>query len=221
MIDAADDATAPDLAGDAVLDAVAADSAAGTGEVGVTEGHGKGVLYLIVCGSSAARGAREGVRLAQREGWKVCVVATPDGLKFIDAPALAELTGYPVRHAYKDPDDPDVLPAADAMLVAPATVNTINKWAAGIADTLALGLIVEGLGTGMPIVAVPFTNEAMARHPAFSRNIDALRQWGVAVLYGDGEVPAFPPGAGDSKVDNFPWRLALDAVNARVNRDHW
>jgi phosphopantothenoylcysteine synthetase/decarboxylase len=183
------------------------------------------VLYIIVCGSPASRRVADAVRLAQADGWDVCVVATPDGLKFIDVPELAELTGHPVRHHYKYPGDPDSLPAADALLVAPATVNTINKWAAGIADTLALGLIVEAVGIGLPIVAVPFTNEAMARHPAFVRNIALLREWGVTVLYGEGEVPAFDPGGGESLVDQFPWRLAVDAVKQRAWRsesaDHW
>jgi phosphopantothenoylcysteine synthetase/decarboxylase len=183
------------------------------------------VLYLIVCGSTASRGAVTGVRLALADGWEVCVVATPDGLKFIDAPTLRELTGYPVRHMYKQPGEPDVLPEPDAMLVAPATVNTVNKWAAGIADTLALGLIVEGVGKGVPIVAVPFTNVAMARHPAFARSITLLREWGVTVLYGNGEVPNFPPGHGESIVDRFPWRTALDTVKQRAwrprNGGHW
>jgi phosphopantothenoylcysteine synthetase/decarboxylase len=183
------------------------------------------VLYVIACGSPASRRVGNAVRLAQADGWEVCVVATPDGLKFIDVPALAELTGHPVRHRYKFPGEPDVLPAADAMLVAPATVNTINKWAAGIADTLALGLIVEGVGLGLPIVAVPFTNEAMARHPAFARSIAMLREWGVSVLFGEGVLPPFDPGTGESLVDRFPWRLAIDAVKQRAWRsesaDHW
>jgi phosphopantothenoylcysteine synthetase/decarboxylase len=183
------------------------------------------VLYLVVCGSPAARGVPGAVETAQAHGWDVCVIATPDGLKFIDVPRLAELTGHPVRHRYKYPGDPDVLPAPDAVLVAPATVNTINKWAAGIADTLALGLIVEGIGKGLPIVAVPFTNEAMARHPAFPRNIALLREWGVTVLWGDGEIPRFDPGAGESFVDAFPWRVALDTVKERASRPsgtaHW
>src|SRR4051794_22497869 len=173
------------------------------------------VLYAVVCGSPPPRGVGTLVALARSDGWDVCVIATPDGLKFIDVPNLAELTGHPVRHRYKYPGDPDVLPPADAILVAPATVNTINKWAAGIADTLALGLIVEGVGKGLPIVAMPFTNEAMARHPAFARSVELLRDWGVTMLYGDGELPMFAPGTGDSIVDGFPWRLALDAVNAR------
>ena len=183
------------------------------------------VLYVIVCGSPASRGVGEAVRLAQSDGWDVCVVASPDGLKFIDVPALTELTGHPVRHHYKYPGDPDVLPAADALLVAPATVNTVNKWAAGIADTLALGLIVEAVGRNLPIVALPFTNEAMARHPAFPRSIAALREWGVTVLFGKGELPPFAPGTGESFVDAFPWRLAVDAVKHRAwrseNADHW
>jgi phosphopantothenoylcysteine synthetase/decarboxylase len=191
----------------------------------VSEPAGAAVLYVIVCGSPAAAGVGTLVREAIAEGWNVCVVATPDGLKFIDVPRLAELSGNPVRHRYKYPGDPDVLPPADAMLVAPATVNTINKWAAGIADTLALGLLVEGLGKGLPIVAVPFTNEAMARHPAFGRSITALREWGVTVLYGEGEGPTFPSGTGDEPIDRFPWRPALDAINDRAYRssgaDHW
>jgi phosphopantothenoylcysteine synthetase/decarboxylase len=183
------------------------------------------VLYIIVCGSPASRGVGEAIRLAKADGWDVCLVATPDGLKFIDIPALAALTGHPVRHQYKFPGEPDVLPAADAMLVAPATVNTINKWAAGIADTLALGLIVEGVGIGLPIVAMPFTNEAMARHPAFPRSIALLREWGVTVLYGESVLPRFDPGTGESLVDRFPWQLAIDAVKQRAWRsesaDHW
>jgi hypothetical protein len=188
-------------------------------------GADKMVLYIIVCGSPASRGVDSAINDALADGWDVCLVATPDGLKFIDMPRLAELTGHPVRHRYKYPGEADVLPAADAMLVAPATVNTINKLAAGIADTLALGLIIEAIGKGLPIVAVPYTNEAMARHPAFAHSIGLLREWGVTVLYGDGEIPSFAPGTGEDLIDRFPWRLALDAVNVRAYRssdvDRW
>jgi phosphopantothenoylcysteine synthetase/decarboxylase len=170
------------------------------------------MLYAVVCGSPAARDVGKLVTLAQQQGWQVAIVATPDALKFLDVPRLAELTGHPVRHRYKYPGEPDVLPEADAIVVAPATVNTVNKWAAGIADTLALGLIVEGIGKRLPIVALPFTNAAMASHPAFVENIARLRSWGVTVLYGETVLRLHAPGTGEQHLDRFPWPLVLEAL---------
>ena len=54
--------------------------------------HDRGVsrvLYVIACGSPAARDVHILVGLAQRLGWEVCVVATPDGRRFVDGSALA------------------------------------------------------------------------------------------------------------------------------------
>jgi len=170
------------------------------------------VLYVIACGSPAARGVGTLVELAQQQGWDVCVVASPDGRKFIDLAALAALTGHPVRTQFKNPGDPDVLPEATAMVVAPATVNTIAKCAAGIADTLALGLLVEAIGKGLPVVALPYTNAAMAAHPAFIEAIAKLRGWGVTVLFGDDVLRLPPPGTGEADVDPIPWHLILKAL---------
>ncbi len=175
------------------------------------------VLYVIACGSPAARDVHILIELAQNAGWEVCVVATPSGRKFVDAPALAAQTGHAVRVDFKNPGDPDVLPEPHAMIVAPATVNTINKWSLGIADTLALGLLVEGQGRGLPIVAVPYTNAAMATHPAFLDSIRRLRGWGVAVLFGEDVVPLHPPGTVENHVGDFPWQLAFDALRERDN----
>ncbi|WDZ84552.1 flavoprotein [Micromonospora cathayae] len=182
--------------------------------VGVNDRHQ--VLYVIVCGSPLAGRVDRLVELAQRDGWQVCVVATPDGAKFVDAAALARQTGHPVRTSYKNPGDPDVLPPPDALVVCPATVNSVNKWAAGITDTLALGLLVEAQGRGLPIVAVPFTNDAMAVHPAFRAALDRLREWGVTVLFGDDVYRLHPPGTGDRHLHTFPWHLPVGALRARL-----
>lgn len=172
------------------------------------------VLYAIVCGSPPAQDVGRLVDLAQARGWEVCVIGTPDGLKFIDVPGLAARTGHPVRTRYKNPGDPDVLPSPAAMIVAPATVNTINKWVAGIADTLALGLMIEAIGLGIPVIAIPYTNSAMAAHPVFEANIERLRSWGITVLYGDDVIKLHPPGTGESRLEDFPWQLAIDALPA-------
>jgi phosphopantothenoylcysteine synthetase/decarboxylase len=173
------------------------------------------VLYALVCGSPASRDVGTLVSLAQEAGWEVCVVSSPDALKFLDVPRLAAQTGHPVRHHYKYPGEPDLLPAAEAMIVAPATVNSVNKWAAGIADTLVLGLIVEAIGIGLPIVALPFTNGAMAKHPAFLESIEKLRSWGVTVLFGDDVIELHEPGQGERHLTEFPWELALKALEER------
>ena len=173
---------------------------------------GRPVLYALACGSPVARDVGTLVTLAQERGFDVCVVVTPDGRKFVDVPSLAAQTGHPVRSTYKNPGDPDVLPSPDVLVVAPATVNTVNKWGAGIADTLALGLLVESQGKGLPIVAVPYTNDAMARHPAFQDNITRLRGWGIEVLYGDDVLKLHAPGEGDAYRHEFPWELAVQAA---------
>jgi phosphopantothenoylcysteine synthetase/decarboxylase len=170
-------------------------------------------LYVIVCAAPPARDAQTLVDLAQRAGWDVCVVATPMATRFIDAAALEACTRHPVRADYKRFGEPDVLPPADAMIVAPATFNTINKWAAGISDTLVLGLLTEAIGKRLPVVAMPFLNEAQAQHPAFESSVERLRRCGISVLYGGDMPPPHAPGGGNDRASSFPWHMALAAVD--------
>ena len=148
-------------------------------------------LYLIVCGAGPAVDVATFIRLAHVRGWQVCAVTTPAGAAFVDATELEELTGYPVRTAFRKPGDPEPSwPLADAIVVAPATINTVCKWAAGIADNLALSILFECMGIDLPIVVATNVNPALARHPAFQHSIEQLRHWGIRVLY---ERSAPPP----------------------------
>jgi hypothetical protein len=152
---------------------------------------------------SGAAPARELATLicALGDDWDTCVIATPEGARFLDIAKVTQLTGHPVRTSFKDPDAPDVLPAADAFAVVPATFNTINKWAAGISDTLALALLNEATGPGRPIVAVPWPNVALARHPAFGRSVSMLRDCGIMLIFNPGCLPDDDhPGQAE-----FPW----------------
>ena len=171
------------------------------------------VLYIVACGGRPAADLPAFVEQAQASGWEVCVVATPSGMKFLDAPRLADLTGHPVRSDYKRPEDPDVLPSPEAVVVAPATFNTINKWAHGTSDTLALGILNEAIGLGLPIVAVPVPNVALAKHPAFQESVERLRSWGVHLLYDPETYPLPTPNMGPPAAGLFPW----EALAAQVH----
>lgn len=172
-----------------------------------------GVLYVIVCGAPRARRVGELVTEAQDEGWDVCVIATPAALKFIDRTLLEQQTGHPIRSAFKDPDEPDVLPPADAIIVCPATFNTVNKSAAGIADTLALGLITEAVGAHLPLVLAPALTSTQATHPAFDGSVALLREEGVVVLYGSGVYEPIQPGETEK---DYPFRITLEALRRRI-----
>ena len=181
------------------------------GELGGPHAGHRGVLYVIVCAAPPALDVGRFLPSAQGRGWDTCLVATPRAARWLDLAELEALTGHPVRSDYKLPHEPDVLPAADAMVLAPATFNTLNKWAAGISDTLALGLVCEAIGLGLPLVAVPYLNAAQARHPALPRSVATLRAAGVRVLFGPEVLTLHHPGNGDSAA--FPWRRLLDELD--------
>jgi phosphopantothenoylcysteine decarboxylase len=171
------------------------------------------VLQLIACGSPLAGGIGELLRPAVAAGWDVWVVATPHGRRFVDVAEAERLSGHPVASHYREPSDPVDLPFADAIAVVPATCNTVNKWVAGISDTLALGLLVEAYGRNCPIVAVPYSNRAHAAHPAVVRGVEQLRQWGVTVLFGDDFYRLHQPGEGVDSLEAFPWQRVWSAID--------
>src|SRR5207247_9979206 len=127
---------------------------------------------------------------------------------FKDVQNLANVTGHQVRTTYRKPGD-QRLPRADGVIVAPATYNTINKWAAGISDTYVLNQLAELTGLGARIVVLPFVNEALAANRVFLRSVGELRQAGVRVLFGPGEFVPHPPRTGETVLDSYPGPLAL------------
>ncbi|HEV2377662.1 MAG TPA: flavoprotein [Streptosporangiaceae bacterium] len=167
------------------------------------------VLAVIVCAAGPATAVGTLVKLAHQRGWAVQVIATPSALEFFDAAAIEAQTGSPVRSEYRKPGEPRSA-LADAVIVAPATYNTINKWAHGISDTYALGVLAETTGLGFPVVVLPFVNSALAARMPFKRSVDALRGEGVRILLGPGGIQPHPPRTGGDLIDSYPWHLALD-----------
>ncbi|MFI6034929.1 flavoprotein [Streptomyces sp. NPDC051315] len=161
-------------------------------------------LYVVVCAAGIAADVGRLINAAQEREWHVGVIATPlamDG--FFDTAAVEAQTGRPIRSAWRRPGDPRPFPEPDAVVVAPATFNTINKWAAGIADTLALGTLCEVSGLGVPIAVLPCVADALAAHPAYQESLTRLRATGVR--FG-------PPYAG-ADGEEFAWEEALDLLD--------
>jgi hypothetical protein len=174
------------------------------------------VLSVIVCGAGPATAISILVELALDRGWTIQVIATPAALEFFDQATIEQLTGSPVRSQYSKPGSPrSRIP--DAIIVAPATYNTINKWAQGTSDTYALGVLAETTGMDTPIVVLPFVNAALASRVAFIRSVETLRSEGVHILLGPGGFEPHPPRTGGSRTEAFPWHLALDETDRMVD----
>jgi phosphopantothenoylcysteine synthetase/decarboxylase len=173
---------------------------------------------LIVCAAGAAPEVGRLVDQAQQRHWDVHLIATPAALGFLDIASVEAQTGHAVRsrHPRTGGGTARSLPRADAIIVAPATYNTINKWALGISDNYALSILAESIGLVIPTVVLPFVNAALAAHPAFGRSIAVLREAGVAVVLGPDEFEPHPPGTGGRRLDAFPWHLTLDRAEALV-----
>ncbi|MGH2943530.1 MAG: flavoprotein [Solirubrobacteraceae bacterium] len=173
-------------------------------------------LYVIACAAGAAPEVGRLIDRALEEHWDVHVIATPAAANFLDLVDLAAQTGHLVliEHHLGGDEPGGSLPRADAIIVAPATFNTINKWARGISDNYALGILAEAIGLGIPIVVLPFVNAALAAHPAFARSVALLRDAGVMIVLRPGELERHPPGAVAERLAAFPWDLALDAADA-------
>jgi hypothetical protein len=167
------------------------------------------VVYLVVCAAPPARRIEELVEALHQRRWRVCLIPTPTAAAaaggWVDAADLADRTGLPVRSQPRHPDDPKGLPTASAVLAVPATFNTINKWAAGISDTFALGVLNEALGLPIPVIASPYAKPALTTHPAYHRSLQTLRDAGVHLTGNEALRPA-------DQDQPFRWDIVIDAI---------
>jgi hypothetical protein len=174
----------------------------------VTQQPPKPFLYVVVCAAGVAADVGRLITAAQERGWEIGVFATPVAMNgFFDTAAVEAQTGRPIRSAWRTPGEPRPFPPPDAVVVAPATFNTINKWAAGLADTLAVATLCEACGLGVPVAVLPCVADALAAHPAYSDSLVRLR--GMGVRFG-------APYAGeeqDGVRPRFAWERALDLLD--------
>ncbi|MBD3411362.1 MAG: bifunctional phosphopantothenoylcysteine decarboxylase/phosphopantothenate--cysteine ligase CoaBC, partial [Ignavibacteriales bacterium] len=147
-------------------------------------------IVVGVTGGIAAYKACLLVRELKRRGAETRVVMTPAAAEFVSPLTFAALSeSKTIVEMF--PDRGDVEPGvwhvetalwADVTVVAPATVNTVAKAAAGIADNALTTLL---LATRTPVLYCPSADLDMYERPATRENLDALRRRGAYVLEAD------------------------------------
>lgn len=143
------------------------------------------VLFLL-SGSIACYKACTAISRLAQAGVTVQTVATPAALRFIGAATLEGLSGRPVFtdvfETGRALDHIELARAADLALVCPATANTINRLAAGLADDPIGALFLAWELKQKPWWLAPAMNGHMWDHPATSASLERLKTWGVRVL---------------------------------------
>lgn len=140
-------------------------------------------IVVGMTGGIAAFKAVSVVRALVREGHTVQVVATDAALRFVGRPTLEAMSRNVVHsdlyEGVAEVRHVALGQAADLIVIAPATANSIAKLAVGLADDL-LGNTV--LASTAPLVIAPAMHTEMWRHPATQSNIELLRKRGVVVV---------------------------------------
>ena len=160
---------------------------------------GKNII-LGVTGSIAAYKATLLTRTLIKEGARVKVIMTPLAREFITPLTMATLSQNTVSVDFFEEQsgawDSHVEHGvnADALLIAPATANTIAKMATGISDNL---LLATYLSARCPVFIAPAMDMDMFSHPATVQNINILRGHGVYIIEpAEGELASGLEGKG-------------------------
>src|SRR5215213_5227529 len=127
-----------------------------------------GHVALVATAAPLARHTRRTYDALRAAGWRITVCPTAAATDWIVDVPEADLLAARIR--------------PDAVICCPATFNTLNKWAAGINDSLALGVLNDALGLGTPVLAVPMVAERLCRHPAWPTTVAFLASAGVALI---------------------------------------
>ncbi len=157
-------------------------------------------IALGVTGCIAAYKAVEVLRGLQKRGVAVQVVMTRHATEFVGPLTFQSISGLPViTEMFAPTDDPEIkhiqiAQSVDLLVVAPATANTLAKFANGIADDFLSTLYIS---TTAPVLVAPAMNVEMWAHPATQENVARLKSRGVHFVDpGEGYLACRTVGAG-------------------------
>ncbi len=161
-------------------------------------------IALCVTGGIAAIETPKLARQLRRYGARVQCYVTTEAEKFIgrsalewatERPVISELSGL-AEHICRE----------EAVLIAPATANTISKIVHGIADNPVTALAASALGMNKPVYIAPTMHESLYQNPFFLENYLKAAEHGIRILL---------PREGEGK-RKMPY---LDTMVARMCHD--
>lgn len=131
-------------------------------------------IILCITGSIAATEDLKLIHQLQRRGYDVECFMTPSATEIITPLSMEFATKHPVNTKITGYVEHVINAQADLILVAPATANTISKFANKIADTNVTALLLTASGYDTPILFVPSMHISM--YDAIEENINKIKQ---------------------------------------------
>lgn len=142
-------------------------------------------IILGVCGGIAAYKSAVLTRLLVKAGAEVKIIMTPSAHHFITPLTLSSLSKNPVLTAFEKEktgewnNHVELGLWADALIIAPATANTLAKIAHGICDNL---LLATYLSARCPVWLAPAMDLDMLQHPSTQNNLEKIRSFGNTLI---------------------------------------
>ena len=181
------------------------------------------IIGLGVTGCIAAYKAVEVMRGLQKRGADVRVIMTRHATEFVGPLTFQSISGFPViSEMFAPTDDPEIkhiqlAQSIDLLLVAPATANTLAKFANGIADDFLSTLYIS---TTAPVLVAPAMNVEMWAHPATRENVRSLRERGVQFIDpGEGYLACRTVGAGRLAEPDDIVRRACEIIGLKPSQE--
>ena len=147
-------------------------------------------IVLGVTAGIAAYKTPQLVRLLTKKGYNVRVILTENAKEFVTPLTLNTVSKNPILTSFSSPEGDwhshvELALWADAMLIAPATANTIAKMAHGVCDNL---LLATYFSAKAPVFIAPAMDLDMYAHPTVTENLAKLASYGnhiIPATYGE------------------------------------
>ena len=142
-------------------------------------------ILFIICGGISAYKSLEIIRLFKKNGAEIKTILTASAKEFVTPLSVTSLSQgkvYSDLFSVENETEMDHIALsrwADIILVAPATANSISKFAQGTTDDLASTVV---LASNKNIYLAPAMNVRMWEHKSTKQNLEKLKDFGYKII---------------------------------------